>query len=58
MTLANGINVYGSDQAFLSGFELDGNIAFDNGILSLEGFAVDLFVGGGTVRATRILVQP
>ena len=52
----NGINIYGSDQAFLSGFELDGNIAFDNGVLSQEGFAIDMFVGGAT-PARRIVAR-
>ena len=51
----NGINIFGSDQAFLFGFQLDGNFAFDNGALSQERFAVDLFVGGGS-PAGRIVV--
>ena len=52
----DGINIYGTDEAFLSGFEVDGNVSFDNGLPSKAGFASDLFIGGGT-PASRIKVS-
>lgn len=44
----DGINIYGSDEAFLTGFDVEGNISFDNGRPSRAGFATDLFIGGAT----------
>lgn len=52
----NGINIYGSSQAFLAGFDVDGNFAFENGILAAAQPGIDLFVGGG-VPASRIRVR-
>lgn len=47
-----GIQAYGSNQASVRGYELTGNIIFNNGTLS-RGGAVDniLFAGGGTTKA-------
>jgi hypothetical protein len=47
----NGFQLYGSDQAFLVGFRLVGNVAFENGALASEPYAIDLFVGGGSPSA-------
>ena len=47
-----GIQAYGSNQATVRGYELTGNIVFNNGTLS-KGGAVDniLFAGGGATKA-------
>jgi hypothetical protein len=49
---AYGIHVYGSENASLKGFEIDGNIAFGNGCLSGKGeSAPGIMVGGGSPAA-------
>lgn len=54
---AYGIHVYGSEKASLKGFEIDGNIAFENGCLSRIGDnAPGIMVGGGS-PAERIAVR-
>ncbi len=46
---AYGIHVYGSEKASLRGFEIEGNIAFENGCLSRsQERQPGIFVGGGT----------
>lgn len=47
-----GIQAYGSNQASVRGYELAGNVVFNNGTLA-RGGAVDniLFAGGGTTKA-------
>jgi hypothetical protein len=54
---AYGIHVYGSEKASLKGFEIDGNIAFENGCLTRKGDnAPGIMVGGGS-PAERIAVR-
>ena len=53
-----GINVYGSDQAFLNGFDIQGNIAFNSGVLG-KWFEHDILVGGWApceARSSRITI--
>ena len=55
--IAYGIHVYGSEKASLKGFEIDGNIAFENGCLTRKGDnAPGIMVGGGS-SAERIAVR-
>jgi hypothetical protein len=54
---AYGIHVYGSDKSSLKGFEIDGNIAFENGCLTRVGDnAPGIMVGGGS-PAERIALR-
>ncbi len=54
---AYGIHVYGSEKASLKGFEIAGNIAFENGCLTRRGDnAPGIMVGGGS-PAERIVVR-
>ncbi len=54
---AYGIHVYGSEKASLRGFEIDGNIAFQNGCLHRSNDnAPGIMVGGGS-PAARIAVR-
>jgi hypothetical protein len=50
-----GIHVYGSTIAGLTGFDIAGNVSFNNGSLSRTANAPDIFVSGG-VPARRITV--
>ena len=53
---SHGIHVYGSSRAFLKGFHIEGNIAFNNGLLAGERqYAPNILVGGGS-PAERIEV--
>jgi hypothetical protein len=46
---AYGIHVYGSEKASLKGFEIEGNIVFENGCLTRPGdHAPGIMVGGGS----------
>ncbi len=52
-----GVHAYGSDQAHLEGFELIGNVAFNNGLLSgPANRSANILIGGGS-RARRIVVS-
>ncbi len=54
---AYGIHVYGSEKASLKGFEIEGNIAFENGCLSRKGDnAPGIMLGGGS-PAERVAVR-
>ena len=52
----HGMQLYGSDQAFLHGFQLEGNVSFENGALSSQPNGIDFFIGGGS-PATEIVVS-
>lgn len=52
-----GVHAYGSDQAHLEGFELIGNVAFNNGSLSGPASrSANILIGGGS-RASHIVVS-
>ncbi len=52
-----GIHAYGSEKASLKGFDIDGNIAFDNGCLANpDDRAPGIMIGGGTA-AQRIAIR-
>lgn len=53
----HGIQAYGSEKASLKGFEIEGNVIFDNGVLhKAEHRSTGLLVGGAT-PAERIVVR-
>lgn len=54
---SHGIHAYGSENAYLDNFHIEGNILFNNGGLSVaEGYARNLLLGGGRVaQNARIL---
>lgn len=54
---AYGIHVYGSEKAPLKGFEIDGNIAFENGCLTRKGDNSHGIIVGGGSPAERIAVR-
>lgn len=54
---AYGIHVYGSEKASLKGFEIDGNIAFENGCLTRKGDNAAGIMVGGSSPAERIAVR-
>ena len=54
---AYGIHVYGSEKASLKGFEIDGNIAFENGCLARKGDNAPGIMVGGASPAARIAVR-
>lgn len=54
---AYGIHVYGSEKASLKGFEIDGNIGFDNGCLARKGDNAPGIMVGGASPAERIVIR-
>jgi hypothetical protein len=54
---AYGIHVYGSEKASLKGFEIDGNIAFENGCLTRQGDNAPGIMVGGASPAERIAIR-
>ena len=54
---AYGIHVYGSEKASLKGFEIDGNIAFENGCLTRKGDNAPGIMVGGASPAVRIAIR-
>ncbi len=45
----HGLHAYGSDSASLDGFDVEGNIAYNNGLLSTGTRQRNLLIGGGSV---------
>lgn len=55
---SHGIHAYGSENASLDNFHLEGNIVFNNGGPSLrEGFARNILVGGGRLARNPVLLH-
>lgn len=56
-SFSHGIHIYGSDNASLNHFRVEGNIAFDNGQLSRTGITRNILLGGGTVALDNVLAD-
>jgi hypothetical protein len=54
---AYGIHAYGSEKAALKGFDIEGNICFDNGCLTRKGDNAPGIMVGGATPAERIAVK-
>jgi hypothetical protein len=54
---AYGIHVFGSEKASLKGFEIDGNIVFDNGCLARKHDSAPGILVGGNTPAERITIH-
>jgi hypothetical protein len=52
---SHGIHAYGSSAAYLDNITLEGNVAFNNGILATDGYARDLLLGGGRVAQNPVV---
>lgn len=53
---SDGIQIYGTSSAYINGFDLQGNVLFNNGIISRWSGGGNLQLGGG-VAAQNILVR-
>ncbi len=51
-----GIQIYGTDNAFLNGFYLEGNVSFNNGALGGE-FSRNLLIGGGVIAERPAVIE-
>ncbi|MBZ2179164.1 MAG: hypothetical protein ACK58M_05105 [Acidobacteriota bacterium] len=56
-SFSHGIHIYGSEEASLNQFRVEGNIAFDNGALSRTGITRNILLGGGTVARDNLLAD-
>ncbi len=56
-SFSHGIHIYGSEEASLHQFRVEGNISFDNGILSRTGITRNILLGGGTVARDNLLAD-
>ena len=54
---AYGIHAYGSEKASLKGFDIEGNIAFENGCLTKKGDNATGIMVGGATPAERIQIR-
>lgn len=54
-SFSHGIHIYGSEDASLNHFRVEGNIAFDNGQPSRTGITRNILLGGGTVALDNVL---
>jgi len=54
---SHGLHGYGSDTAFLDYITMEGNIAFDNGIISKDGLARELLLGGGRTATSPEVID-
>lgn len=53
---SHGIHIYGSENAFLDNFLIEGNTGFDNGVLSpSSGAKTQFLIGGGVVAKNLVL---
>ena len=48
-SFGHGLHIYGSANAFLSNYWVEGNIGFNNGTVSLDSATTNILVGGGVV---------
>ena len=53
----HGMQAYGSDQAFLNNFDVEGNTFFNAGILATSGDSRNLLVGGGVIANNPTVVN-
>jgi hypothetical protein len=56
-SFSHGIHIYGSEEASLNHFRVEGNISFDNGALSRTGITRNILLGGGTVALDNLLAD-
>ncbi|MCC7124243.1 MAG: chitobiase/beta-hexosaminidase C-terminal domain-containing protein [Acidobacteria bacterium] len=54
---SHGLHAYGSSSAYLNDIVLEGNVAFNNGILGTSGFERDILLGGGIIARNPVLRQ-
>ncbi|MCX6588702.1 MAG: malectin domain-containing carbohydrate-binding protein [Acidobacteria bacterium] len=54
---SHGIHIYGSENAFLENFLIEGNTGFDNGVLSPSSGAKTQFIIGGGVLAKNLTLR-
>lgn len=54
---SHGLHVFGSDEAFLNNFKLEGNVAFNNGVLSRFGEERNILLGGGVLATNPVLIS-
>ena len=54
---SHGLHVFGSDEAFLNNFRLEGNVSFNNGVLSRFGEERNILLGGGSVAVKPVLIS-
>ena len=52
---SHGLHGYGSGAAFLDFITMEGNIAFNNGIISRDGLARELLMGGGALARSPVV---
>ncbi|MCC6591570.1 MAG: hypothetical protein IT168_33090 [Bryobacterales bacterium] len=53
----NGMQMFGSDQAYLDGLYLEGNVVFNNGSISKSGEERNILLGGGRVAQKPTLIS-
>ena len=53
----NGIQIYGSSSAYLDNFHLEGNVSFNNGLVSQDGLSNNILLGGGRVAQNPVLLN-
>ncbi|MCC6591568.1 MAG: right-handed parallel beta-helix repeat-containing protein [Bryobacterales bacterium] len=56
-SFSHGIHVYGSGNAHLNNFRLEGNVVFDNGVLSRFGEERNILLGGAVVAQQPVLIS-
>jgi len=55
---SHGIHVYGSANAWFDNFTIEGNVSFNNGVISkVSGFSGDYLLGGGRTAMNPIVVE-
>jgi hypothetical protein len=53
----HGLQMFGSDNAFLNNFRLEGNVAFNNGAISKGGEERNILLGGAVVARKPVLIS-
>ena len=56
-SFSEGIQEYGSSNAPLNNYDIEGNIAFDHGMPSAAGAKDNLLIGGGNVAQNQVIVN-
>lgn len=53
----NGVQLYGSSAAYLNYLHFEGNVAFNNGLWTTDGFSYNFILGGGSIAENPKLID-
>ncbi len=56
-SFSHGIHIYGSANAWIDNYHIEGNIGFNNGIVSATGITTNILLGGGKLANNSVILN-